>query len=247
MAQSMALNSLSSSFTGANNELPRIIPSSRFHVNSSTIRCCSRSNSYIPKLEPFSRTKLDRAVKDPPLIEKSENELAVYYFDLLHLSKGFFWKRPLYLQELVVGRANTPPSTNPIFRDFIGLLFCSRRGMIRIAAGGPILNSKILNKEEPKEEVERLILQAGGVKTLISCLHGISEMHKARKRSKGSAKAMMNLEAEGARHCPIPDGLPKKREELEEEEKARMPDSPYTKLLRARGTHPVWYSTTLDY
>ncbi|KAF3664334.1 CCG-binding protein 1 [Capsicum chacoense] len=203
MAQSMALNSLSSSFTGANNELPRIIPSSRFHVNSSTIRCCSRSNSYIPKLEPFSRTKLDRAVKDPPLIEKSENELADYCSVLEGDDSYSCWRAYFELKDL--------------------------------------------EKEEPKEEVERLILQAGGVKTLISCLHGISEMHKARKRSKGSAKAMMNLEAEGARHCPIPDGLPKKREELEEEEKARMPDSPYTKLLRARGTHPVWYSTTLDY
>ncbi|MCD9560441.1 hypothetical protein HAX54_019123 [Datura stramonium] len=63
-------------------------------------------------------------------------------------------------------------------------------------------------------------------------------MHKAKKESKESAKAV-NLEAKGARPCPIPDGLPKTREELEEEEKARMPDSPYTKLLRAKGTHPV--------
>ncbi|KAF3664337.1 CCG-binding protein 1 [Capsicum chacoense] len=202
MVQSLSLNSLASSFTGANNELPRIIPSSRFHVNSSTIRCCSRSNSYIPKLEPFSRTRFDRAVKDPPLIEKSENELADYCSVLEGDDSYSCWQAYFELKDL--------------------------------------------EKEEPKEEVERLILQAGGVKTLISCLHGISEMHKARNRSKESAKAM-NLEAEGARHCPIPDGLPKTREELEEEEKARMPDSPYTKLLRARGTHPVWYSTTLDY
>lgn len=73
MLQSMALNSLSStSLVGVNNELH----SSRFQVNSSTIRCCSRSHAYIPKLEPFSRTKFDRVFKDPPLIEKSENELA---------------------------------------------------------------------------------------------------------------------------------------------------------------------------
>lgn len=72
-------------------------------------------------------------------------------------------------------------------------------------------------------------------------------MHKAKKESKESAKAI-NLDAKRASGpCPIPDGLPKTRAELEEEEKARMPDSPYTKLLRAKGTHPVWYSTTLDY
>lgn len=43
---------------------------------ASTIRCSSSSDAYIPKLEPFSRTKFERAVKDPPLIEKSENDLA---------------------------------------------------------------------------------------------------------------------------------------------------------------------------
>lgn len=77
--QAVTLNSLSSSLVGAN-ELQyssKRSSSSRFNViNSSTIRCCSRSHAYIPKLEPFSRTKFDRVVKDPPLIEKSENELA---------------------------------------------------------------------------------------------------------------------------------------------------------------------------
>lgn len=36
----------------------------------------SRNNGYIPKLEPFSRSKLERAIKDPPLIQRSENQLA---------------------------------------------------------------------------------------------------------------------------------------------------------------------------
>lgn len=48
-----------------------------------TICCCSRNNShgYIPKLQPFStRTKFDRALQDPPLIQKSENELAGLLF-----------------------------------------------------------------------------------------------------------------------------------------------------------------------
>ncbi|MCD7462974.1 hypothetical protein HAX54_049698 [Datura stramonium] len=203
MLQSVALNSLSSSFVGANNELHSSrTPSSRSQVNSSTIRCCSRNHAYIPKLEPFSRTKFDRIVKDPPLIEKSESELADYCSVLEGDDSYSCWQAYFELKDL--------------------------------------------EKEEPKEEVERLILQAGGVKTLIGCLHAISDMHKAKKESKESAKAV-NLEAKGARPCPIPDGLPKTREELEEEEKARMPDSPYTKLLRAKGTHPVWYSTTLDY
>lgn len=71
-------------------------------------------------------------------------------------------------------------------------------------------------------------------------------MHKAKRASKESAK-IVNLEDKVARPCPVPDGLPKTREELEEEEKARMPDSSFTRLLRAKGTHPVWYSSALDY
>lgn len=43
--------------------------------SASTICCSSRSDAYIPKLEPFSRSKFDRVIKDPPLIEKSENDL----------------------------------------------------------------------------------------------------------------------------------------------------------------------------
>ncbi|CAN4112289.1 unnamed protein product [Withania somnifera] len=176
MLQSVALNSLSSSLVGANNEL-----------HSLRIRCCSRSHAYIPKLEPFSRTKFDRVVKDPPLIEKSENELADYCSVLEGDDSYSCWQAYFELKDL-----------------------------------------------------------EQGVKTLIGCLHGISDMHKAKKESRESAKAV-SLEAKETRPCPIPSGLPKTREELEEEEKARMPDSTYTKLLRARGTQPVWYSTTLDY
>lgn len=40
---------------------------------------CSSSRAFIPKLEPFSRTKFERAVKDRPLIEKSESELSGFF------------------------------------------------------------------------------------------------------------------------------------------------------------------------
>ena len=48
-------------------------------TKSASVACrsSSRTNAYnVPKLEPFSRTKLERAVKEPSLIEKSENDLA---------------------------------------------------------------------------------------------------------------------------------------------------------------------------
>lgn len=97
-------------------------------------------------------------------------------------------------------------------------------------------------KETPKQEVERLIIESGGVKSLIGCVHGVAAIHKAKKECSNSNKDI-NIRNEVEKSpCPVPDGLPKTLEELEEEEKSKMPDSPFTRLLRARGTHPAWYS-----
>ncbi|KAJ0643760.1 putative CCG-binding protein [Helianthus annuus] len=105
-------------------------------------------------------------------------------------------------------------------------------------------------KEAPKEEVERVILESGGVKSLIGCLHRISEIHKAKKQSQnGSNVNKMNSEntpaVKGRRACPVPDGLPKSCEEMEEEEKGQMPDSPFTRFLQSKGRSPAWYSLLL--
>ncbi|WCJ33795.1 maternal effect embryo arrest 14 [Euphorbia peplus] len=162
----------------------------------------TRRSSFIPKLEPFSRTKLERAVKAPPLIQKSENELSDYCSTLEGDDSYSCWKAYFEL------------------KDF--------------------------ESQSRKEDVERLILQAGGVKSLIGCLHGISSMHKVTKNGFGSV-APMSMEKEKERACPIPDGLPKSQEELDEEEKAKMPDSPFTRLLRNKGTFPAWYSPAPDH
>ncbi|PIN08681.1 hypothetical protein CDL12_18746 [Handroanthus impetiginosus] len=173
-------------------------PKSAPSRSGSTICCsASRNNAYIPKLEPFSRNKIDRAVKDPPLIQKSENQIADYCSTLEGDDSYSCWQAYFELKDL--------------------------------------------EKEAPKEEIERLILEAGGVKSLISCIHGVAAIHKAKKETHDSLKHT-KLENAGDRLCPIPDGLPKTPEELEEEEKYRMPDSPFTRLLRARGRYPAWYS-----
>ena len=57
----------------------------------------------------------------------------------------------------------------------------------------------------------------------------------------------LNTENEGKRFVHIPDGLPKSAEELEEEERSRMPDSPFTRLLRTKGRFPAWYSPAPDH
>lgn len=108
-----------------------------------------------------------------------------------------------------------------------------------------VLTPNVLQKESPKADIERLILETGGVKSLIGCLHGISIMHKVKKGDMNLSKDVKS--EEGERLCPIPDGLPKSADELREEEQARMPDSPYTKLLRTMGRHPAWYSPAPDH
>ncbi|KAL4013369.1 hypothetical protein IC575_025536 [Cucumis melo] len=179
------------------------LPSSRFS-STLVVRSSSKSHSYIPKLEPFSRSKLDRAIKEPPLIEKSENELADYCSTLEGDDSYSCWKAYFELKDL--------------------------------------------EKETPKQEVEKLILQAGGVKSLIGCLHGITAIPKSKGKEKEERKAWKTgVEGRGNKECPIPDGLPKSAEEIEEEEEGRMPDSAFTRLLRSKGTFPAWYSPAPDH
>ncbi|XP_075493871.1 CCG-binding protein 1-like [Primulina tabacum] len=162
------------------------------------IHCSSRNNGYIPKLEPFSRSKIDRAVKDPPLIQKSENQIADYCVTVDGDDSYSCWQAYFELKDL--------------------------------------------EKEAPKEEVERLIIEAGGVKSLIGCIHGVAAIRKSKKERGGSLRPLKIENVRARSTCPIPDGLPKSREELEEEERARMPDSPFTRLLRAKGRNPAWYT-----
>ncbi|KAL8218233.1 hypothetical protein R6Q57_021606 [Mikania cordata] len=110
--------------------------------------CSSGNNAYIPKLEPFSRSRLDRIIKDPLLIQKSKNDLA-----------GTLSNYSTYL----------------------------------------------IMKEVPKEEMEIMILESGGVKSFIVCLHGISEIHKAKKQWGSNVRNMRSgntTVTDTVRACP---------------------------------------------
>ncbi|XP_058069247.1 CCG-binding protein 1 [Magnolia sinica] len=169
---------------------------------ASTICNAQRSNAYIPKLEPFSRSKIDRGVKEPSFLQKSETELADYCSTLEGDDSYSCWKAYFELKDL--------------------------------------------ERESSKDEIENLIRQSGGVKSLIGCLHGISAFRKMRNKDLENHKPS-NMEKQSERPFPIPDGLPKSQEEIEEEEKGRMPDSPFTRLLRSKGKHPAWYSPAPDH
>ncbi|XP_052180390.1 CCG-binding protein 1-like [Diospyros lotus] len=99
-------------------------------------------------------------------------------------------------------------------------------------------------KDAPKEGVEKLIIQAGGLKYLISCLHGSSAIHKVKEEGSRCTKTL-NKEKKEEAAFHVPDGLPKSAKEVEEEkeEKARMPDSALTRMLRSDGKLPAWYSS----
>ncbi|CAA0827611.1 maternal effect embryo arrest 14 [Striga hermonthica] len=174
----------------------------------------SRKNAYIPKLEPFDRSKFDIALNQRPLIEKTGNEITDYCLKLEGDECYDCWMAYFELQDL--------------------------------------------EKEMPKDDVERLIIraiEAGGMKTLISYIHGVSAIYKRAKkegnnpgnRVKIDTVSQVKIESTEQRRCPIPDGLPKTEEEIKEEEEAKMPDSPFTILLRAKGRYPAWYTPRPDH
>ncbi|KAK9129653.1 hypothetical protein Sjap_010140 [Stephania japonica] len=179
---------------------------SSWRAASSTI-CCSSSSSrnhgQIPKLEPFSRSKADRWLREPSLIEKTENDISDYCLALEGDDCYYCW------------------------RSYFEL--------------------KNLERTCQKEDVERLILESGGMRSLMSCIHRMSEMLERTKREAELQKPMEDEEEEKEKPFPKPDGLPKSAEEIEEEEKARMADSAYTRLLRAKGRFPAWYSPLPDH
>ncbi|KAK1299917.1 hypothetical protein QJS10_CPB13g00179 [Acorus calamus] len=178
-------------------------PSHRSRSTSSIpMMVCGSNRSSVPKLGPFSRSKIDRGLKDPPFIQRCESELSDYCSTLEGDASYSCWTAYFELKDL--------------------------------------------EKELSKDDIEKLIRQCGGVKTLIDVVHGIAAMdRKIKKDHKEPKKTKTELAEE--RHSPIPDGLPKTQEELEEEEKARMPDSPFTRLLRSKGTHPAWYGQVPDH
>ncbi|KAF8391322.1 hypothetical protein HHK36_023626 [Tetracentron sinense] len=79
-----------------------------------TISCSSRSNSCIPKLEPFNRSKIDQCIKEPSLIQKSENKLRFFFIHLFFTSSDYcstlegdpsysYWRVYFELKDLEVG------------------------------------------------------------------------------------------------------------------------------------------------
>ena len=110
-----------------------------------------------------------------------------------------------------------------------------------------IRSRSLFQREAPKSDIEKLIHQAGGVKSLIEFIHGVSRIYKDNKKNGPSSAQQSGDDEKRKRLSPVPDGLPKTQAELDEEEQGRMPDSPFTRLLRTKGKFPAWYSPAPDH
>ncbi|KQK13028.1 CCG-binding protein 1 [Brachypodium distachyon] len=106
-----------------------------------------------------------------------------------------------------------------------------------------------LEQELPKEEIASMVKESqADPRYLISSIH-----HRSESRKKMAEKARSSVPSSSLgqtakpRPFPIPDGLPKTQEEIDEEEEALMPESPYTRLLRRMGRYPDWYTPRPDH
>lgn len=161
-----------------------------------------RSSSSIPKLEPFSRSRIDRMIKEPSFLQKFENELTDYCSTLEGDKSYSCWTAYFELKDL--------------------------------------------ESEMTRADVEKFVRQAGGLKSIINCIHLLRAMLK--KDGKKQEKHLTsNFKPEKEAPFPVPDGIPKTQAELEEEEKAKMPDSSFTRLLRTMGRAPAWYTQAPDH
>lgn len=107
------------------------------------------------------------------------------------------------------------------------------------------------------------VSRGDGIETMISSLHFFSasqrrlnesngstnpsKEEKTKKENNGSAPKALNEKKAKEEPKYVPEWMPKSIEELEEEEKARMADSPHARLLRAMRVYPAWYTPRPDH
>ncbi|XP_015690087.2 CCG-binding protein 1 [Oryza brachyantha] len=106
-----------------------------------------------------------------------------------------------------------------------------------------------LEEELPKEEIARMVKDSeGDPRYLINSIHHRSDLRKKMaEKSRNSVSSNSLSQAAKPRPFPVPDGLPKTQEELDEEQEALMPESSYTRLLRRMGRYPDWYTPRPDH
>ncbi|KAJ3706062.1 hypothetical protein LUZ61_009767 [Rhynchospora tenuis] len=104
-----------------------------------------------------------------------------------------------------------------------------------------------LKKKWPPEKFDRFLHDVSheGMKSLIYFVHHAALLEKeSGEVIQETTKELGKRDAEMPMH--VPDGLPKTREEIEEEDQGRMPESDFTRLLQSLRVYPSWYMERPD-
>lgn len=173
----------------------------------------SHQTAQTPKLEPFSRDKITRGIREPTLLRKAEKAIMDRCSTLDGEESFSCWET---------------------FFEFEKMKEESEE-LCNVSS-----SEDDISDCQPLEQMENLVRQSGGVKSLIGHVSMIAKMPKQQKEAQSkeqipmpsSSSTVSDASSPKGRPFLEPDELPKSQEELEEEERERMPDSPYTKMLR---------------
>lgn len=173
----------------------------------------SHQTAQTPELEPFSRDKITRGIREPALLKKAEKAIMERCSTLEGEESFSCWETFFEFEKM---KEESEQLCN-VSSSEDGISDC-----------------------QPLEQMENLVRQSGGVKSLIGNVNMIAKMPKLQNEAQSKEQIPMTSssspvsDANSPKERPFlqPDELPKSQEEIEEEEREKMPDSPFTKMLR---------------
>ncbi|KAH7420326.1 hypothetical protein KP509_13G002300 [Ceratopteris richardii] len=188
----------------------------------------SSTPSGVPKLEPFSQSRVSRLMKGPSLLEKAEHAI---------------------LDRCTILEGDDAYNCWEAFSEFEDMKH-EYSAQCNIAAP-----DQRQTECHPLERFENFVRQSGGAASLVKNVRMLALANKKRKSAEETPRvqaAVSTLETDASdaivdgsnseHFFPEPGALPPTKEELQLEEEARMPESSFTRLLRAVGNPAPWFS-----
>ncbi|KAH7415999.1 hypothetical protein KP509_14G070500 [Ceratopteris richardii] len=180
------------------------------------------SSAGVPKLEPFSQSRVSRLVKEPSLLEKAEHAIA----DRCSILEG--------------------DAAYECWEALFEFEHMKHDTKIQCDLAAPSEKARACRS---LERLENFVRYSGGVASLINNVRMLAMANKMHKPAMDSPDELQNSQDHAPRNSstsaddnenvvhffPEPEDLPPTKEDLELEESARMPDSPFTRVLRVMG------------
>ena len=94
---------------------------------------------------------------------------------------------------------------------------------------------------EPLDRLGNLVRQSEGVASLIDNVRMLSKAKEIHQKAHEDNTSTPEDMEKKVHFFPEPDSLPPTKEDLELQESARMPESPFTRVLRKMGSHSSPY------